>query len=72
MSTNRKRNPLRYVNWVLQIFCVRLTLHSAEFKGLPYFAYSLMYWVVPFTGWRNDYKFIGSKTPKYFFLTDWL
>lgn len=29
--------------------------------------YSIMYWAVPFTGWKNDYKYLGKV--KYFRLT---
>jgi hypothetical protein len=31
--------------------------------------YSLMFWVVPTTGWGNDYKYIGKKSPRYLKLT---
>jgi hypothetical protein len=61
---------LMLVNCILQFFFIRLTrCYKTELVGNdPLFSvatikryYAIMYWVFPFTGWKNEYIYIGKK-----------
>ena len=49
---------LGIINYFLQIFCIRLA-HCRD-KQTNETWYSIMYWVLPFTGWNKGYIIIGS------------
>jgi len=57
--------------FILQLFFIRLTKHMdkdplGEYTIIK--AVSLQYWVVPFTGWWSNFKYIGVG-PKFRYLT---
>lgn len=62
---------LLLVNVFLQLLFIRLTKHyDFMSNGELRRRWSLQYWVLPFTGWQTEFKWIGGK-PKYFYLTKW-
>lgn len=60
---------LGLTNTILQLFFIRLTKH----KGIDLYTnervvkFSIMYWVVPFTGWWDNFIFT-NKQPKFLFI----
>lgn len=73
-------SKLEFVNkFLFQLFFVRLTRvkHANPTKSEIYRIiefgeltppceqwYSIMFWVIPFTGWNTDFKFIGKMNLK--------
>ena len=33
------------------------------------YQYSIMYWIMPLTGWWSDYIYVGTKSPRYEYIT---
>lgn len=84
---------MRYINYLLQVFFVRLTRHQIHVIdkmnvteasmcldgsigiGGNILAshyeqwYSIQYWILPFTGWNTEFKYIGKSSPKYLKIT---
>ena len=54
----RKITNRTIVNYILQFLFIRLTLVTQN--GNP-IEYAMMYWIVPLTGWCNNFIFIGAK-----------
>lgn len=66
---------LYFLNYfILQLFFIRLTRHTQKVKylyidyGLNSCVkfrfekwYSIQYWVIPFTGWNTDFKYLNGK-----------
>jgi len=63
---------LQFVNMCFfQLLFIRLTRHMKKDIYGKYTIterWSFMYWVVPFTGWGNNYKYIGTHS-KYLFIS---
>lgn len=68
--------------YFLQFFFIRLTRHTekvkvnyidySRMKSTRYQTetyYSIQYWILPFTGWTNDFIYL-NKSPKFVRLTD--
>ena len=53
---------LGITNYLLQIFFIRLA-YCRDIETNETW-YSIMYWIIPFSGWNTDYIVIG-KTIKY-------
>lgn len=57
-------SKLEFLNKViLQWFFIRLCKHLKQDKEGDYtitYAYSIMYWVTPLSGWSSDYKSLGT------------
>lgn len=66
---------LQLTNYLLQIFFIRLTrCLKADSPGVSINKkykqrWAIKYWVVPFTGWISDFKFIGKEGM--LFITKW-
>lgn len=56
-------SKLEFVNrFFFQLFFVRLTrVIENKDDEVKYQWYSIMFWVVPFTGWNTNFKFIGKR-----------
>ena len=61
---------MKLTNYFLQIFFIRITrCDKRYYRGLMRYIgfsywYSIQGWIVPFTGWRNEFKFIGKRFNK--------
>jgi len=60
---------LQFINmFFFQLFFVRLTKHGEIINGkFNITHWSFMYWVIPFTGWNSEFKYIG-KQAKFLYL----
>lgn len=63
-------SKLEIINkFFFQLFFIRLTKHLKYDKdnNLTRSGWSFMYWVIPFTGWSSNFKYIG-KQAKFLYL----
>lgn len=59
--------PLHFFNYFFfQLFFVRLTKHMNITEEVRTYYWSFMYWVVPFSGWGSNFKYLGRK--QFFYL----
>lgn len=48
---------LQLVNWILQLLFFRIFKNIKEDGNI---SYGILYFVIPFTGWYNDFATIGK------------
>jgi hypothetical protein len=53
---------LKFVNmFILQWFYIRLAKICNEKNTEEIYGWSILYWVIPLSGWKTDFEYINNK-----------
>jgi len=50
---------LKFLNYIVQIFFIRICKHVDK-ESKQIIGWSIIYWIVPFTGWNSSYLHLGT------------